>query len=284
MTKRNKVLLICLLIAIVLCTTVLLSSYAIEPDGTVPEVTYNSDNYPDDGSWKIINSASWTSRTTVKESFYVKSEPVVLNNNPKDVIFVMDISSSMHGEKIDQAKLDAKELIKYLLKDGNSKASLITFASNANIETDLTNDRDLLLNKIDALVATSETNYCHALEKVDEILSSYQKQDGRDVLVLFMTDGYPTVDTPNEVIKYELLKENYPYITIHGIQYEMGEEIIDELKNVSDVQWSASQSNLYNILFEAALSPEVYDKFVVTNYVDDDYFIVNSVDDINVSM
>ena len=38
---------------------------------------------------------------------------------------------------------------------------------------------------------------------------------------------YPNVDIPNQIAQYEYLKNQYPYITINGIQYEMGNEILE---------------------------------------------------------
>ena len=46
------------------------------------------------------------------------------------------------------------------------------------------------------------------------------------MIVLFLTDGYPNKDTPNQIAQYQYLKQEYPYITINAIQYEMGNAIL----------------------------------------------------------
>ena len=69
------------------------------------------------------------------------------------------------------------------------------------------------------MVASGETNYYQALVKVDDVLSTYTKKSNRDCVVLFLTDGLPTVDTPNEIGHYKYIKSKYNYLDINGIQY-----------------------------------------------------------------
>ena len=52
-------------------------------------------------------------------------------------------------------------------------------------------------------------------------------------------------------------------MAINGIQYEMGVDIIDEIKKITDSQWVADQTTLNNVLFDAAVSPIVYEEFKV---------------------
>ena len=65
-------------------------------------------------------------------------------------------------------------------------------------------------------------------------MSNYQFENNRDVAVLFLTDGYPNEDIPNQISTYEVLKIKYPYMTINGIQYEMGNRIVEDIKRISD--------------------------------------------------
>ena len=68
---------------------------------------------------------------------------------------------------------------------------------------------------------------------------------------------------------------------INGIQYEMGIDLIPEIAQISDIQWIADQENLNNILFEASATPIVYENFVITDYLFED-FTINSVDSVSV--
>ena len=74
-------------------------------------------------------------------------------------------------------------------------AALITFDTGSTIVSDFTNDKDYLINEINNLEDTGSTNYYQPLVNVDNILKDYVKSDNKEVIVLFLTDGYPNVDT-----------------------------------------------------------------------------------------
>ena len=249
----------------------------------VSSIEINSSLYNDEGSWNINKSAKWTSSTTAKIEFNVDSV-VKPNGNKKDIIIVIDTSGSMEGDKISKVISDTKELIDYALKDSDNRISLITFESTSTILSDFTNDKDVLIEKLDSIVVENgNTNYNAALKNVNSVMEGYVKEDGRDITTLFLTDGYPNEDTPNQVGAYDVLKDKYPYMNINGVQYEMGKDIIDDIRAISDKQWVADQVTLNNVLFVAALSPVIYEKFIVNDYISEK-FIVNSVDDIEVSI
>ena len=248
----------------------------------ISNVDITSNNYDEEGSWKINKSAKWTSSTTAEVVFDVNSIRKV-NNTKKDIILVLDVSDSMAGDKIDKVLNDTKELIDYVLSDGDNRIALITFDSMSTIVSDFTNDKDELINKLNNIEVKGATNYNASLKNVNTIMDGYTKENGRDVVTLFLTDGYPNTETPNQVGAYEVLKDKYPYMNINGVQYEMGKDIIKEIKEISDEQWSANQSTLNNVLFEASVSPLKYEEYVVTDYISED-FKVNSVDDIEVSV
>ena len=54
--------------------------------------------------------------------------------------------------------------------------------------------------------------------------------------MLFLTDGVPNQDVNLEVGQYRRLKENYPYMFINGIQYEMGRSMSQNIINISYLQ------------------------------------------------
>ena len=240
-------------------------------------------NYDNPGTWHIDKSAKWTGSGTAKVTFDLSSV-MKTGENKKDVILVLDISGSMSGDKMEKMRSDAKELIRYLLSDSSNRIALITFEDTATIVSEFSNDMNDLLEKMDALTVTGSTNYNAALLNVDQIMSGYQKEENRDVVTLFLTDGYPNIDTPNQVGTYAVLKDKYPYMAVNGVQYEMGTEIVDDIKDITDAQWTADQSTLHNVLFDASVSPLVYETFTITDYIHPDYFYINSVNDIKVSL
>ena len=234
------------------------------------------------GSWQVEKSGKWIAKGKARVSFDVDTTLMTKGKNT-DIIFVLDISGSMSGNKLDRVKQDSTELIDSLLSNKNNNVALITFDTGSTIVSDFTNDKDYLINAINNLEDTGSTNYYQPLVNVDKILKDYVKTNDKEVIVLFLTDGYPNVDVPNQIAQYQTLKKNYPYITVNGIQYEMGETILDPIKEISDNQFFADMETLNNVLFDASVAPIPYDEFQIIDYVDNRYFTLESEDDITVS-
>ena len=248
----------------------------------IKSVEIQSDDYNNPGSWHIDKSAKWVGLNKAQVTFDVNSVAKT-GDNYKNIILVIDTSGSMSGSKLEKAISDSKELINYALADINNRVAIITFNSTSTIVSELSNKKDELLQKLDAITATGCTNYDVALKNVDTIMNGYVKESNRNVVTLFLTDGYPNEDIPNQIGTYESLKDKYPYMMINGIQYEMGTSVIDEIKQISDSQWIADQSTLNNVLFSASFDASVYEKFLITDYIDEK-FKVNSVNDIKATI
>ena len=234
------------------------------------------------GSWQVEKSGKWIDKGKAEVTFAVTST-LMKQNEYTDVIFVLDISGSMEGERISHVKSDMRELLNTLLENKGNRAGVIAFSNESQILLGLTDDKNNLNNVIDNLEVTGDTNYYQALVDVEELLKGYKKENDRDLVVLFLTDGYPNIDSPNEVTQYAYLKENYPYAIFNGVQYEMGDIVLDPIKKISDNQFIADMNSLHNVLYDAALPPKKYDEFQITDYINNDYFTLASVDDIEVS-
>ena len=104
------------------------------------------------------------------------------------------------------------------------------------------------------------------------MLKTYQKEENRELAVLFLTDGLPNINTPNEVGQYKYLKSEYPYLNINGIQYEMGDTILEGVKNISDKQYIADMNTLNNVLIDASSPRESYTDFEITDYINTEHF------------
>lgn len=248
----------------------------------VDSIEINSELYNDAGSWNINKSAKWTSSNTAEVTFDVNSIRKT-NGNKKDIILVLDTSDSMSGDKINKVINNTKELINEVLSNSGNRIAIIKFDTTSTILSPFTNKKDNLIKKLNEIEVKGCTNYNAALKNVDIVMNGYVKEKGKDIVTLFLTDGYPNEETPNQLGAYEVLKDKYPYMRINGVQYELGENIIKEIKEISDEQWNANQKTLNNILFEAAVSPLRYEKYIVSDYISED-FKVNSVSDIEVSM
>ena len=232
-----------------------------------------------EGSWQYTKTAKWISKG--KARINIKLESV---EKPRteytDVIIVLDTSGSMTGDKLTQVQHDINDLIDDTIPRGN-KVALITFCDTATIINDFTDDTAALRESINNLTVTGETNYYQALVKVDDVLNTYNKESNRDCVVLFLTDGLPTIDTPNEVGQYNYLKNKYEYLSINGIQYEFGDKLLEGVESVTDIQYIATKESLNEFLYKASISPASYDNFILTDYIDTDYFNLKDVSNIS---
>ena len=248
------------------------------PSITVPSTTLSYSN-KEEGAWQYTKSAHWISKGKAKVN--IKVDTLKKSKfDYTDVILVLDTSGSMLGTKLTQVQNDVNELINVTIPKGN-KIALITFNDSATVVNNFTNDTTLLQESINNLKVSGETNYYQALIKVDDVLSTYNKESNRDCVVLFLTDGLPTIDTPNEVSQYKYLKSKYNYLDINGIQYELGDTVLTGIKNITDTQYLANKDNLDEFLYQASLTTTTYDELTLTDYVDTDHFNLNNVTDVS---
>jgi Ca-activated chloride channel homolog len=111
---------------------------------------------------------------------------------PRDLTFVIDVSGSMSGEKMEQARAAGKQILRSL--SPMDRFRLIDFSSDVrsfrdNFSTATRENIRAAERYLDDLDAQGSTNISGAL---DEALSS-PVQTGRLPIVLFLTDGQPTV-------------------------------------------------------------------------------------------
>jgi len=114
----------------------------------------------------------------------------------KDIVFVLDTSGSMKGEKLAQVK-DALRFCLRGLKKGD-RFGLITFATAVNSLKDAlseVNDAEIqsALKFVDVLEARGGTDINSALVKALEMLP----ESKRPRMVVFLTDGEPTIGVTN---------------------------------------------------------------------------------------
>ncbi len=258
----------------------------------VKKVVIESDGYTDKspGSWHMEKSADWTSTKNVKLQFDVDTLPSFYSTQNFDVVMVVDVSTSMTGEKFDNLQAGAKRYINEILADENNRIAIVEYHSDYSVISNFSNDINALTNEINHLTlkcpVSSCTNYYAGLKGVEEALSDYTFKNDRGLVVLFMTDGAANRDTTMIESQYKYLKDKYHSIKIVGIQYEMGSQITSYLKQASDVQYDAYVDDIYDHFYESTVGDflNYYEKFEVVDYIDNDYFDVVSPKDISVSI
>ena len=235
-------------------------------------------NESEAGAWKVEKSAKWVGDGEAEVTIDVETVKKV-SDAKKDIIFAVDVSGSMMGNKLTQMKADMSELVNDLLDDGENQIALVSFESEANLEFGFTNDKSLALGAIEGLTTGNNTNYYDALKKAEMALEGYTEDENRELYLLILTDGLPTVDTPNEVNEYRALKNAYPYLTVGAIQYEMGSEsVYAPVTRISDEQFVADMQTLHNTLYDVVAFPYTYTTFTVTDLINDEHFSTDGVE------
>ena len=261
-----------------------------------PSITMTSSNTSfssnEGGSWQMTKSAKWIAKNKAQIKFEVESKQKS-NYENLDVMLVLDNSGSMGGQPLAKIKSDANEAIDTILSNSNNRISLVTFNSTSDILSNWSNDATNIKNLVNSINDAGGTNYYSGFKSAEAILDGtaggndkaggtnnpYTKQSNRDLVMIFMSDGQPNEKTPNEVGEYNFLKTTYPHITINAIQYNMGEDfILEPLKVISDNQFISNANSSTNVLQEATITPYTYDQFILTDFLNDDYWDSTTID------
>jgi Ca-activated chloride channel family protein len=151
----------------------------------------------------------------------------------KTVLFVVDRSGSMSGEKMDQAK----EALKFVLNNLRKGDTFNIVAYDSEIETfrpelEKFNDdtRSAALGFVNGLYAGGSTNIAGALDRAFGML----KDDDRPTYVIFLTDGLPTVgETKEAAIAEQAATQNdvAARLFAFGVGYDVNSRLLDKLSH-----------------------------------------------------
>jgi len=153
----------------------------------------------------------------------------------KNVVFVLDVSGSMAGEKIEQAK----EALRFCLNSLNpdDRFGIVSYSDDVEMHSDrmLGASRDNIraaLSYVDGLAAAGGTDINRALVEA----LSIQGQQSRADYIIFLTDGEPTVGETNSNRIAENIKAangNDWKIFCFGVGYDVKAGLLDELSSES---------------------------------------------------
>ncbi len=149
---------------------------------------------------------------------------------PRDVTVVLDVSGSMSGEKLDQAKAALRQLLGSL--DRSDRFRLIAFnnaITNQREGWTTANARGLATARewVDALQANGGTNIDGALREAFRLSSP----DERLPLVLFITDGIPSVgeQDPEQIAHRAQANRGRSRVFAFGVGYDVNTFLLDRL-------------------------------------------------------
>jgi Ca-activated chloride channel homolog len=151
---------------------------------------------------------------------------------PKDVAFVLDTSGSMAGKKIEQAK----KALKFCVENLNSSDRFEVMRFSTDVEalfghlTEATpQNRERAENFVQDLKAIGGTAIDDALRQV---LASRPDKEDRPFMIVFLTDGEPTVgETDEDTIVAHVRKENEGRTRVFcfGIGEDVNTHLLDKI-------------------------------------------------------
>ena len=148
----------------------------------------------------------------------------------KDIVFVLDKSGSMKGEKIEQARAALSYCVESL--NANDRFNVVTFSTNVERFADklvkaTRRNREDALEFIDDIKARGGTDINQALTVALDLPRSDNPQ-----MLVFLTDGLPTVgETSVRRILANLEKNNDTRARIFpfGVGYDVNTELLDRV-------------------------------------------------------
>lgn len=150
----------------------------------------------------------------------------------KDIVFVMDKSGSMAGDKLDQAKKALRFCVENLNK--NDRFEIIPFSTEATslfgkVEQLNTSNKQKAIDFIDDINPIGGTNIEEAL---DLALSAQETNSKRPFFVIFMTDGKPTIGETEEdplLKKVAAMNKKNVRIFTFGIGTNLNTHLLDKI-------------------------------------------------------
>lgn len=155
---------------------------------------------------------------------------------PKDIAFVVDTSGSMQGEKMEQLRRALKMCIDSLGPE--DRFNIYAFSTDVRsfreslVSAD-TDTRQAAREFANGLAALGGTNIHGALSAA---LAADTKDEKRPYLVVFMTDGMPTVDITNpDALLKSVEQKNTNRVRFHvlGVGSQVNTHLLDKLAEIN---------------------------------------------------
>jgi len=149
---------------------------------------------------------------------------------PRDVTVVMDVSGSMSGEKIEQARQALHQLLGSLASDDRFR--LVAFSSAVHPQaSEFAFARGEALTRarawVDDLVADGGTNIAGALDEAFRL----ESPRGRLPVILFLTDGLPSVgeESPERLADMAERRAGRARVFAFGVGHDVNTHLLDRL-------------------------------------------------------
>ncbi|WP_346920547.1 VWA domain-containing protein [Clostridium sp. UBA7339] len=163
------------------------------------------------------------------ENFVFQDSENESTSNEKEIVFLLDTSKNGGANYLDDSKhLWSGLLNDYNKKDSMAKFGLVTYSNTAEIESELTDAKDIK-NELENVTSSSSTerNIGNALEMADSILTNGNKWATKYIIILAAGDVSYDINKINAV-----KNKGYSIISL-----KLGTSGSDDINNTKSLKW-----------------------------------------------
>ncbi len=249
---------------------VISSSFAAEVEVTSITFTSNDLTYDTDaGSWRVRVNASMNAKKKGEARLtYTFSSKEVIYDKAIDLVLLLDDSCKSCRES---ARI-------FYRSHFSGDLALIKFNSVGEIINDFgSSSYDFITT--DNVDDSSGLSYYAALETLDKLLATGTYNADHDLKVMLITDGDPARDLGKEKNLYTQIRNNYPNLSkFYAFQYNAKGQMNETLKQISDVQYLATNVPERGSLSSLRLNSTNYDSFRLVSSINNEFFEIVSVE------
>jgi tight adherence protein C len=193
---------------------------------------------------------------------------------PLSIILAIDVSGSMRGEKLEQAKSSAIAFLSSLRPE--DRATLLTFNNIVRTVVPATNDRAALELGINSLEANGETAAYDALQRAAEIVG--RSEPGMRRAIVLLTDGADTSSRFGSAVSAEAARRANALVYTIGLGPDANDAVLTSLTVPSGGQYykapaAADLQGVYTSI-SLQLSSQLLLKYTSATRVDRTYKLV----------
>ncbi|MGX8850683.1 BspA family leucine-rich repeat surface protein [Amedibacillus sp. YH-ame10] len=252
---------------------------------TSPDEKTSSANTSDDGNFTVTKNVKWTNETNTKGELEIKliGETVTTaSTDPKDIVFIADVSGSMSGDRLNYLKTALHDSADVLLDSKyDNRISLISFGSNATLEQGFTNNKTDFQAKASGIAINGFTEYCSGLIEAKNLIENRSDKSRKPVIV-FMSDG--NASDSKESIQSISDRLKSMEVEMYALQYMVGTDISSSIKalcsdekRVYTTNKANHLNNLYSDVIQEIAEATIYKNVSLNLNLEEDNFKIDSV-------